>query len=170
MIVNSIKLIINSAKLDQLKNKTIVIVSGVTIPNITNKPETLLFDWEDFEVARELNTLPETIAIRERFEAERKNLNAKSKRVTVERVLGCSSRQANRILQKFRGGARLRVPFRQQILEMLNDGDKKTAELVQAIEGNPEAVKNELKRLVDRGEIVRVQRGLYSTSTASNTK
>lgn len=167
MIVNSIKLIINSAKLDQLKNKTIVIVSGVTIPNITNKPETLLFDWEDFEVAQELNTLPETIAIRERFEAERKNLNAKSKRVTVERVLGCSSRQANRILQRFRGGARLRVPFRQQILEMLNDGDKKTAELVQAIEGNPEAVKNELKRLMDRGEIVRVRRGLYSTYTPS---
>lgn len=38
---------------------------------------------------------------------------------------------------------------------------KKTAELVNAIEGNPEAVKNELKRLVDRGEIVRVQRGVY---------
>lgn len=170
MIVNSIKPIINFAKLDQLENKTIVIVSGVTIPNITNKPETLLFDWEDFEVARELNTLPETIAIRERFEAERENLNASSKRITVERVLGCSSRQANRILQKFRGGAPLRIPFREQILEMLNDGDKKTAELVQAIEGNPEAVKNELKRLVDKGEIIRVQRGLYSTSTDSNTK
>lgn len=53
---------------------------------------------------------------------------------------------------------------------MLTDGDKKTAEFVKAIDGNPEAVKNELKRLIDRGEIVRVQRGIYSTPTVSNTK
>lgn len=169
MIVNSIKSMINSAKLDQLENKTIVIVSGVTIPNITNRPETLLFDWEDFEVAGELDKLAETIAIRQRFEAERVKLSANSSRETVERVLGCSPRQANRILQKFRGGAPLRIPFRDQILDMLTDGDKKTAELVKAIDGNPEAVKNELKRLIDRGEIVRVQRGVYSTPASSNT-
>ncbi len=170
MIVNSIKFIIDSIKLDQIANKTIVIVSGVNIPNITNRPETVLFDWEDFEVASELNTLPETIAIRERFEVEREKLNANSSRETVERVLGCSRRQANRKLQKFRGGTPLRVSFRDQILEMLTDGDKKTAELVQAIDGNPEAIKNELKRLVDKGEIIRVERGIYSAPATSNTK
>lgn len=44
MIVNAIKTIINAAKLDQLENKTIVIISDVDIPNITSRPETLLFD------------------------------------------------------------------------------------------------------------------------------
>ncbi|RKU25370.1 hypothetical protein C6497_16040 [Candidatus Poribacteria bacterium] len=163
MIVNFIKTIINSAKLDQLENKTIIIITDVNIPHVTNRPETMLFDWEDFEIANDLNTLPETIAIRERFEAERDKLSAESTRETVERVLGCSQRQANRLLQKFRGGAPLRIPFRDQILDMLTEGDKKTAEFVKAIEGNPEAVKNELKRLVDRGEIVRIRRGIYST-------
>ncbi|MCG9128794.1 hypothetical protein JT359_14460 [Candidatus Poribacteria bacterium] len=163
-ICNSIKSIINCAKLDQIENKTIIVVSGVSIPNITDKSETLLFDWEDLEVAAELNKLPEMIDIREKFEAEREKLDVNSSRKTVERVLGCSSRQANRLLQKFRGGAPLRIPFRVQILEMLNDGDKETAEFVRGIDGNPEAVKNELKRMVDNGEIIRVRRGLYSTT------
>ena len=61
-----------------------------------------------------------------------------------------------------RGGAPLRIPFRVQILTLLADGEKRTAELVASIEGHPKAVKNELKRLVDAGEIVRVRWGLYA--------
>ena len=148
--------------LDRWTDKTVVLVSSLAIPDITDRPETLLFDWEDFEIAGGLHKLPEVIATRERFETEREKLTAESSREEVERVLGCSSRQANRILREFRGGAPLRVPFRQQILALLADGEKRTAELVAAIEGHPKAVKNELKRLVDMGEIVRVRWGIYA--------
>ena len=152
---------VNCAALDRSSGKTVVLFSGLALPGFTDRPETLLFDWEDFEVADGLDGLPKVIATRQRFETERANLTAKSSREKVEEVLGCSSRQANRFLQKLRGGAPLRVPFRTQILSLLADGKKKTTELVSAIEGNPEAVKNELTRLVDKGEIVRVQRGVY---------
>ena len=76
--------------------------------------------------------------------------------------MGCSSRQANRVLQKLRGGTPLRVPLRDQILSALAGGEKKTAELLAAVDGYPTAIKNELKRLVDTGEILRVKRGMYS--------
>ena len=47
-----------------------VLISSLEIPDITGRPETHLFDWEDFEVADGLDKLAETIAIRQRFEAE----------------------------------------------------------------------------------------------------
>ena len=109
-----------------------------------------------------MDRLPEVIETRQRFEAERERLTAESSREEVERILGCSARQANRVLQKLRGGAPLRVPLRKQILSALADGEKKTVELVAAVEGYPTAVKNELRRLVDTGEIVRVRRGVYA--------
>ena len=62
-------------------------------------------------------------------------------REEVEQVLGCSSRQANRVLQRLRGGKPLRVPLREQILSILaSDGEKKASEFVDAIDGHPRAV------------------------------
>ncbi len=153
---------VKRTKLDQLPNKKVVLVSSLALPQITDRPETLLFDWEDFEVAGGLDKLPEMIATRERFETERDNLTVESSREKVEQILGCSARQANRVLQKLRGGAPLRIPFREQILSLLADGEKKTAEFIDTIEGHPKAIKNELSRLVDTGVIVRVQWGIYT--------
>ena len=155
--------IILRAGLDRWADKKIVLISSLALPDITDRPETLLFDWEDFEVADGLDKLPEVIATRQAFETERDNLTAESGREEVERILGCSSRQANRMLRKLRGGRPLRVPFREQILSILaSDGQKKTAELVAAIDGHPKAIKNELSRLVEMGEIVRVRWGVYA--------
>ena len=155
--------IILRAGLDHWADKKIVLISSLTLSDITDRPETLLFDWEDFEVAGSLDKLPEVIATRERFETERANLTAESGREEVERILGCSSRQANRMLRKLRGGRPLRIPFREQILAALTSGgEKKTAELVEAIDGHPKAIKNELSRLVEMGEIVRVRWGVYA--------
>ena len=165
MLLNST---INCAPFKSLTDRRLVLLTSLALPCITDRSETLLFDWEDFEVAGGLDRLPEVIATRQHFETERANLTGRSDREKVEHILGCSSRQANRFLQKLRGGAPLRVPFRTQILSLLADGDKKTAELVNAIEGNPEAVKNELKRLIDRGEIFRVQRGVYATPSTNS--
>jgi hypothetical protein len=149
--------------LDHRSGKKVVLISSLALPDITDKPETLLFDWEDFEVAGGLDKLPEVIDTRQRFETERDNLTTESSREEVEQVLGCSSRQANRVLKRLRGGRTLRVPFRQQILALLSaDREKRTAEFVAAIEGHPKAIKNELKRLVDAGEIVKVRWGVYA--------
>ena len=84
----------------------------------------------------------------------------------MEQVLGISKSQANRVLMKLRGGKIQRVSFQEQIHSLLEDGEKKTAELIAAIEGHPGAVKNELKRLVDSGEIVKVRRGMYALPKA----
>ncbi len=154
--------VIVQAELDRLADRRIVLITGLPLPNITDRPETSIFDWEDFEIAGGLDKLPEAIAIRKRFEQERENLTAESSREEVQRVLGCSERQANRVLQRLRGGNIRRIPFREQILSLLTDGEKKTAELTSAIDGHPEAVQHELTRLVGTGEIVRVQRGVYA--------
>lgn len=153
--------IVGRAGLNRLKNKKVVLVSSLEIPDITDRPETLLFDWEDFEVAGGLDKLAETIAIRERFETEREQLTVESPRAEVERVLGCSQRQANRVLQKLRGGAP-RVTFREQILSLLADGEKKAAEITTAIDGHPQAIHKELQRLTKVGEIVKVRWGVYA--------
>ena len=153
--------IIEMAQLNRLANKTVMLITSLRIPEITDRPETLFFDWEDFDVAGGIDKLPEVIATRQRFEAERDNLTAESNRKEVERVLGCSTRQANRVLQRLRGG-KTRVTFREQILALLADGEKTTPEFAAAIQGHPKAINTELTRLVDIGEIVKVKRGLYT--------
>ena len=162
--VYSLTEIIVQAELDRLTDRQIVLITGLPLPNITNRSETSIFDWEDLEIAGGLDKLPEMIAIRERFERERENLTAESSREEVQRVLGCSERQANRVLQRLRGGNIPRQTFREQILALLTDGEKKTAELTSSINGHPEAIQHELTRLVEVGEIVRVRRGVYALS------
>ena len=103
------------------------------------------------------------IATRQRFETERANLTAESSRDEVSHVLGVSKSQANRVLQKLRGGKLRSFSFREQILTLLTSGDeKKTAELVASIEGHPKAINTELTRLVNAGEIVKIRRGVYT--------
>ena len=159
---SSLARIIGRAGLNRLPNKTVILLTGIRVPDITNRPETLLFDWEDFEVAGGLDKLPEVIAERQHFETERDNLTAESPREKVEQVLGISSSQANRVLMKLRGGKLRPVPFREQILSYLSDGEKKSMELIEAIEGHPGSIRNTLKRLIDTGEIVKVRRSIYA--------
>ena len=165
-VVGLLTEIVGRAGLNRLPDKKVVLITSFLLPDITDRPETLLFDWEDFEVAGELDKLPEVIATRKRFETERETLAAESSREEVQRVLGYSERQTTRVLQRLRGGKKLRVPFREQILSLLaSDGEKKTAELVSAIDGHPKAINNELTRLVKTGEIVKVRHGVYALKT-----
>ena len=152
---------IDFAQLNRFGNKKIMLLTSLHIPEITDRPETLLFDWEDFDVAGGLDKLAEVIATREHFETERDNLTAESSRKEVEAILGYSPRQANRVLQRMRGGKSARATFREQILVLLADGEKTTPEVTAAIQGHPKAINTELTRLVSRGEIVKVQRGVY---------
>ena len=165
-VVGLLSRIVGRTGLNRLPDKKVVLITSFSLPDITDRPETLLFDWEDFEVSDGLDKLPEVIATRQRFETERENLNAESSREEVRRVLGYSERQTTRMLQKLRGGKRLRVPYREQILSLLaSDGEKKTAELASLIQGHPKAINNELTRLVKIGEIVKVRRGVYALKT-----
>ena len=154
--------IVGLTGLNRFSGKTVVLVTSVPLPDITDRPETLLFDWEDFEVAGGLDKLPETIAIRKHFEIERAHITADTRRTEVERILGCSARQAYRVLNKLRGGNIPRVLFREQIFSLLANGEKRASELVDAIDGHPTSVRNELARLLDAGEIVKVRWGVYA--------
>lgn len=148
--------------LDRFKDKKIILISSLELPNITNRAETLLFDWEDYEIAGELDKFAKTIRTRQRYETERENITTETSKEEVQRILGCSVRQAYRFLQKIRGRTLLRSPYRDEILSLLADGEKKTAELVDALDGMPQAINYALSRLVDKGEIVRVKRGVYT--------
>ena len=81
-VVGILTEIIGRIGLKRLSNKTVVLLTGMPLPSITDMPETLLFDWEDFEIA---------------------------------------------------GGL-------EQIHVLLKDGEKTTAELINAIDGHPGAV------------------------------
>ena len=154
--------IIELSQLHRLEtNKKVMLITGLRIPDITDRPETLLFDWEDLEVAGGLDKLAEAIATRQRFERERDKLTDQSSRKEVEAVLGCSPRQASRVLQRLRGRKIVRPPLRKQILALLADGEKKTTQLIAAIQGHPKAINTKLTRLVNTGEIVKVRRGVY---------
>ena len=161
-VTYSLTQIILKAELDRLTDRRIVLIAGVPLPNITNRDETAIFDWEDFEIAGGLEKLPDAINIRERFELERENLTAESSREEVQRVLGCSPRHANRVLHGLRGGNIRRKTYKEQILSLLKNGEKKTAEITATIDGHPEAIQHELSRLVASDEIVRIRRGVYA--------
>ena len=166
-IVHIFTQVIEMAQLKHLEtNKKVMLITGLRIPEITDRSETLLFDWEDLEIAGGLDTLADVIATRQRFETERDNLTSESSTKEVETVLGCSTRQAQRVLQKLRGGKRARIPFREQIIKLLADGEKKTSEIVEAIQGHPKAINTELTRLVNKGDIVKVKLGLYTLPKA----
>ena len=162
VVVGLFRRVIAKSELDRFAGKKIVLISGLPIPNITNRPETALFDWEDLEIAGGLAELPEGIVTRERFEEEREKLTAASSRQEVERVLGCSIRQANRVLNKLRGGNIPRIPIREQILTLLDNGEKETQELTGAIKAHPEAIHYVLAQLISEKVIARVRRGLYA--------
>jgi hypothetical protein len=165
-VVGLLTRIIGRMGLNRWSGKKVVLMTSLALPDITDRPETLFFDWEDFEIAGGLDKLPEVIATRERFEIEAANLTAESGREKVEQVLGCSARQANRVLRRLRGGELLRVPFREQILSLLANGETRTTEILTSIDGHPKAIDNELRNLVDKGEIVRVRRGIYALPEA----
>ena len=160
--IGALTQIIRIAGFNKASGKTLVLNTALRIPSITDAPETELFDWEDFELAGGLDELPETIQIREEYEAERAQMDASWSRERVEYLLGVSKSQANRILMRLRGGKLERTPFHVQIFELLSDGQKTTPEILEAIEGNPGSIKNELTHLVERGEIVRIRRGVYA--------
>ena len=161
-IVGLLTRIVGQIGLNRCMDKRVMLLTSLALPDVTDRRETLLFDWEDFEIAGGLDKLPEVIATRQRFEVESAQLTAQSSRQEVERVLGCTSRKANRILKELRGGNIRRISFQAQILTFLANGEKKASEITAALGSSPQSVGNELKRLVDIGEIVKIRRGVYA--------
>ena len=170
-VIGYLTRIVGRAKLNRLGGKRVVLLTSLELPDITDRSETLLFDWEDFEVAGGLDKLVEVITTRQRFETDHANLTAESSRDEVAHILGISNSQANRVLQKLRGGKLRPFSFREQTLTLLASGDQKTtAELIASIEGHPKAINNELTRLVNAGKIVKVRQGVYALPKLSPPK
>ena len=59
------------------------------------------------------------------------------------------------------------ITLRKQILDTLRAGEKQTKELIERVKGHPVAIKTELKRLVDAGEIQKPRRGTYILANTS---
>ncbi len=170
-VIGYLTRIVGRAKLNRLGGKRVVLLTSLELPDITDRSETLLFDWEDFEVAGGLDKLVEVITTRQRFETDHANLTAESSRDEVAHILGISNSQANRVLQKLRGGKLRPFSFREQTLTLLASGDQRTtAELIASIEGHPKAINNELTRLVNAGKIVKVRQGVYALPKLSPPK
>ncbi len=55
--------IMELVQLNRSANKKVMLITGFRIPEITDRSETLLFDWKDFDVAGGLDKLAEVIAI-----------------------------------------------------------------------------------------------------------
>ena len=160
-VVSLLTRTVGLAQLSRLSDKRIVLMTSMPLPDITDRPETLLFDWEDFEIAGSLDKLPEVIATRQHFEVEKANLTAESGRDKVQHILGCTQIHANRVLRKLRGTER--VTFREQILTLLaSGGEKKAAEMIAVIDGHPKAIRHTFTKLVNTGEIVKVRWGVYA--------
>lgn len=159
--INSILTKINEFALTKRINKTLIVLSALTIPGITDHPETQFFDWQDFLIAGRLDKLSETVAIREDYERQRDALTADSTRDEIQRIYGCTTRHANRIAQNLRGGQPLRASLSNQILSCLTNGEKSTKEILTTVDGHPTAIRRKLKDLVDNAEIQRVRHGIY---------
>ena len=72
--------------MNRSNGKKVVLLNPIEVRDITDRPQTFLFDWEDFEIAGSVHTLEKTIRTRQHFESERDNLTAKSSREKVEQV------------------------------------------------------------------------------------
>ena len=59
---------VGRARLNRIANNRVFIFSGVYIPTVTDRDETLLFDFPDCEIARSSNELEHWIRVREREE------------------------------------------------------------------------------------------------------
>ena len=53
--------IFEAVKFNDETHKKVVLLTGMWLPNITDRSETLLFDWEDLQVAGGLDQLAEVI-------------------------------------------------------------------------------------------------------------
>ena len=71
---------VRGLKYTQMSDKKIMILTSLPIPGITDRPETKLFDWEDYEIAGGLENLANVIVTRERYEADRDALSLTSPR------------------------------------------------------------------------------------------
>ena len=150
--------------------KTIVLNTALRVPGITDALETMLFDWEDFEITGGLDKLPETIARREAFEAEAAKIDETWLPYPMMQVLGIDRNEANRILRE-EHGRKGSVTIREEILALIKGGKTKLKDIVDAIpDRHLSAVQNEVKRMQNEGIIVRTRWGIYRLSKDEQVK
>ena len=164
---------IGRARLVRRSGVQVVIMTGREIPGISGRAETQLFDLNDWTEAGNLDNLEATLKNRQNAADKAIEMlqNGASQREAA-REANLSRRQVSRISERLsdRGPAAnsnsiskraTDQTLRNQILELLASGEKTTKAITQAIEGKRTAIMDELKRLVDTGEIQKPRRGRY---------
>ena len=164
---------IGRARLVRRSGVQVVIMTGREIPGISGRAETQLFDLNDWKDAGILDNLSATVQNRQDAADKAEKLlqsgmslrgTAKEANLPYRQVLCISQRLSDPAAAAKRASFSkwcTDQTFRNQILELLASGEKTTKELTQAIEGKRTAIMDELKRLVDAGEIEKPRRGVY---------
>ena len=95
---------IGRARLVRRPGVKVVIMTGVCLDGITDRHETMLFDYEDYKVAGSLANLATSIKARESLETQAKKLKAQrcSVRAAAD-ILGVGWRKANQFMKETRG-------------------------------------------------------------------
>ncbi len=167
---------IGRARLVRRSGVQVVIMTGREIPGISGRAETRLFDLNDWTDAGNLDNLEATVQNRQdAADKAEKLLQSGASEREVAKEANITRYQARRISESLSdaGCATKRDNIASQphptisesIINLLSKGQLTTAEIVVRVNGSRTAIMDELKRLIDSGEIVKVKRGVYDLPT-----
>ena len=169
---------IGRARLVRRSGVQVIVIAGRDIPGFSGREaETMLFDMNDWAAAGNLDNLEAAIKKRQNAaeKAEKMLKSGSSKRGTAKEA-NLSYRQVSRISGRLSDAAaaanrdsiskRCTHPtLRESIKNALENGHQTTAEIVDRVNGSRTAIMDEIKGLIDTGDIVRVKRGVYALRT-----
>lgn len=165
---------IGRARLVRRSGVKVIIVTGRDIPGVSGRSETMLFSWDDWRNAGNLDNLNATINNRVTLEQKAVEMlkNGVSQREVV-RVTKLSQRQVKRVFEAnvSSAAAATSIPSSKRssvrhcdsvsIIEILKGKEMSTAEILSALEVTRPTLMRKLKKLVDDGVIVKVRHGVY---------
>ena len=143
--------------------KTLVIQTALWLTDITDAPETRLFDWEDFEIAGGLQRLDTVIERREQHEAEAAKIDKTWLPYQVMPVLGVDYKTAERLLIEVYGREKF-VRTTEEVVGVFREkGDAMGLKEIHNILAHRSysSVEQSVKQLIRDGVVVKVKRGLY---------
>ena len=166
------------ARLVRRSGVQVIVIAGRDIPGFSGREaETMLFDMNDWVAAGNLDNLEAAIKNRQNAaEKAEKMLQSGSSKRGAAKETNLSYRQVSRISERLSDAAaaanrdsiskRCTHPtLRESIKNALENGHQTTAEIVDRVNGSRTAIMDEIKELIDAGDIVRVKRRVYALRT-----
>ena len=184
LVVESLLQAIGRGRLN-LKQRCVVALTAVHLPNLTDRKETVLFDLVDWEIAECLNRLPQAVAEREvkiaslkkRFESgDSVNAIAKDEGIqwqTMDKIVTPPrERQVQHVLasreKRVTIGAKL-TKLHKSILSCFEpEKELKTGAIVETVGRARQKVTSGISELADRFYLERVKHGCYRLLTSES--